>query len=189
MISDLRATEVSHILLSKFLREGQHVVDATAGNGYDTMFLAKKVGKRGQVYAFDIQAIAIERTKALLEEEKCADAVRLINDTHEKLTEHIKGSVQAIVYNLGYLPGGDKATITKADATLSSIKQALELLDPGGVISIVAYPGHGGGDCEAKKVENFMPELDSALWDVFSYQRLNAVKPAPYLLFLHKRIG
>lgn len=189
MISDLRATEVSHLLLSKFLREGQRAVDATAGNGYDTVFLAKKVGKRGQVYAFDIQTIAIERTQALIEKEKCADVVRLINDTHEKLTEYIKGSVQAIVYNLGYLPGGDKATITKADATLSSIKEALELLAPGGVISIVAYPGHDGGDCEAKRVENLLQELDSALWDVFSYQRFNAIKPAPYLLFLHKRTG
>jgi len=182
----LRATRMAHLLLNEFLNKGQTVIDATAGNGYDTLFLAQTVGKQGKVYAFDIQEQALQETKKLLEQRNCLEQVILIRDSHEKMDAYVEGSAAVIVYNLGYLPGGDKRITTTPKTTINSLKKGLELLAPGGIIQVTAYPGHPGGEEEARIVEEFLTALSCPPWHVLTYKRLNGTRSAPYLLLVHK---
>ena len=182
----LRATRMAHLVLDQFLSEGRTVIDATAGNGYDALFLARIVGKLGKVYAFDIQQQALEETKKLLEREGCLEQVRLILDSHEKMDIYVGEPVAAIIYNLGYQPGGDKRVVTTPRATISSLKKGLDILAPGGIIAVVAYRGHPGGGEEALQVEEFLMNLSCPPWHVFTYKRLNGTASAPYLLLVYK---
>lgn len=185
----LKATGIVHFLLEKFLGEGQRVIDATAGNGHDTLFLAQAVGTSGQVYAFDIQGQALLETKKLLEKHNCLEQVTLIHDGHEKLCKYVNEPINVIMYNLGYLPGGNKSVITTRDTTLFSLKQGIDILSSGGVISLIVYPGHAGGDEEADAVEEFLASLSSQTWQIMKWCRVNEIsQPAPYVLFIHKRI-
>lgn len=186
MNRNLRATGVAHLVLDGFIGEGQTAIDATAGNGYDTLYLARKVGKLGRVYAFDIQAQALAQTKMLLEEAGCLRQVRLIQDSHENMDTYVKEPAAAIVYNLGYLPGGNKTMVTTPDTTVNSLEKALELLAPGGLISIVAYPGHPGGAEELRRVEEILVNLTCPPWHVLKYTRLNSNSTAPCLLVCHR---
>lgn len=184
----LRNTELSHLILAQFLKEGQTVVDATAGNGHDTLFLADQIGSSGKVYAFDIQKQALENTRDLLSQHNFLDRVTLINDGHEKILEYLKEPVNCLVYNLGYLPGGDKSVITSSQTTLSSLKQALKILAQGGAVSVTLYPGHQGGDQEAALVENFLLHLPSREWHVFTWKKANSSGgAAPYLIIVNKQ--
>lgn len=130
-----------HTFLRAAITPGDVVVDATAGNGHDTLFLAKCVGSSGVVYAFDIQSAALEAT-ARITENVDAD-VRLRLAGHEHMAEHVDavhhGSIRAVVFNLGYLPSGDKAVTTTADTTTTAVQQAIDLLAPNGVLAIVCY--------------------------------------------------
>ena len=183
----LRTTIVAHMLLSELIREGDVVVDATAGNGHDTLFLAKLVGIRGKVYAFDIQEEALRNTRRILEENGCLAQVELIHDGHENLVRYVKEQVRCVMYNLGYLPGGDKSIITQGATTISSLKQATQLLSEEGVISLMVYSGHPGGLAEAEKVENFVKALISPPWHVLKWQKINGTQRGPYLIVLYKR--
>lgn len=188
MNKTLRNTEISHLILSQFLKEGQTAVDATAGNGYDTLFLAGQIGLTGKVYAFDIQEKALENTRKLLSGHNCLDRVTLIPDGHEKLTEYIKEPVHCLVYNLGYLPGGDKSIITSKATTLLSLKQGLEILTREGIAAITLYPGHPGGAEEAAEVEDYLLNLPSREWHIFIWKRVNSAgSTAPYLIIVNKK--
>ncbi len=183
----LRATELSHLLLENVLQEGHVALDATAGNGYDTLFLAQHVGPSGKVYAFDIQAQALEKAQELIARNNCSERVKFILDSHAKLQYYVKEEINCLVYNLGYLPGGNKNIITTENTSLASLRQGLELLTPGGVLSIIVYCGHPGGDQEAQAVEEFLQGLEAPPWNVLSWKRVNGSPVAPYLLFAQKQ--
>ncbi|MDD2400687.1 MAG: class I SAM-dependent methyltransferase [Clostridia bacterium] len=188
MIDVLRAIKISHFLLEQFLVSGQTVVDATAGNGNDTLFLSKIVGTSGLVYAFDLQENALKETSELLKKNNCLNQVKIIHDGHENMDKHVNNPVQAIVYNLGYLPGGNKNIITKKETTLFSIQKGINLLSLGGVISIIVYPGHPGGLEEAICVQSYLKSLSYKIWDVMKWNTENEVyNKSPYLFFLHKK--
>lgn len=159
----LRLTQAVHAFLRGELRPGDIALDATAGNGHDTAFLADLVGAQGSVLAFDVQERALARTaKRLLDAEK--SNVELIQANHARMGDivsaSVRGQVAAIVFNLGYLPRGDKALVTETSSTLTAIFSALSLLRPGGVLSVLAYPGHPGGEQEACAVERALDALD-----------------------------
>ncbi len=145
-----RVTEMVHELVSRRLRPGHAAVDATVGNGHDTLFLARCVGPGGRVEGFDIQPEAIaaarSRTAGLPQ-------VRLHCRGHEHMGEIAAGPVEAVLFNLGYLPSGDKRVITRSDTTLAALDAALGLLSPSGLLSVVVYPGHPGGGEESDAVE------------------------------------
>src|SRR5690554_5879880 len=126
----------SHYLVQKVLKPGDHAIDATAGNGNDTLFLAKTVMETGQVYAFDIQEQALEITENLLKANKIFTGVQLIKAGHENMESIISSKVKAVMFNLGYLPGGDHRVITQPKTTLAGIRQAFNLLERGGIITI-----------------------------------------------------
>lgn len=127
---------------------GDIVIDATAGNGYDTLFLAQRVGPHGQVYAFDIQPVALERTAVRLDAAGVTN-VRLIQGNHADMVslvaEEHYGRIATIMFNLGYLPRGDKSIITKTLSTRAALDAALRLLRIGGTLTVLAYPRHPGG--------------------------------------------
>lgn len=162
METPLNIVAEAHRQIAAVLREGDEVLDATCGNGHDTAFLARTVGPSGKVYAVDIQEQALTSTRALLDRERLLRRVTLIHGNHSSLNDILpqgSGPFRAIMYNLGFLPLSDKAVVTRADTTIRSLRQALGLLAPGGMISIAAYRGHDEGAEEAQAIVGWAEEL------------------------------
>lgn len=153
-----RATVLAHEVVAEAVQAGDIAVDATAGNGHDTVFLAGLVGDSGRVLAFDVQAAAIESSRARVEAAGLSDRVELFHESHARLAERVSGGVAAVMFNLGYLPGADHAVITETDETIRALDAAVSVLRPGGVVTIVCYPGHAGGDVEAAAVSDWARE-------------------------------
>jgi predicted methyltransferase len=177
-----RVTETAHDLVTRFVREGDHVVDATVGNGHDTRFLASLVGAAGRVDGFDIQSGAIEATARELHG---LPQVNLHCLGHEHLREVVPGPVAAVMFNLGYLPSGDKTLVTRPDTTLAALDAAWELLKaPGGILSVVVYPGHAGGSDESLLVEAWFSRLDPVYHRTLRHGPAvtSPQKPGPFLL-------
>lgn len=177
-----RATELAHDWIRSRVQPGDTVIDATAGNGHDTIFLARLVGEEGRVLAFDVQAEALKSTRARLEAENLGDRVLLFLTGHEEMEKHVNFA-SAVMFNLGYLPGSDKARITKPETTLTAIKSAQQLLTPGGVITIVAYAGHDGGQAEVEAVRAHCEGLDPAEFRAVRFDPLNAAENRRVTLF------
>ncbi len=162
----MRLVDRVHELLGESLGEGDLAVDATAGNGWDTAFLASAIGSSGRVHALDLQEEALASTRELLRERGLIERVELYHCGHEQMEEllpmEVHGKVGAFVFNLGYLPGGDKEVTTKADTTAAALRAALRLLRPGGLLAVIAYRGHPGGkdECEAARRELETEEVE-----------------------------
>lgn len=179
-------TKIAHKVMGEYVKEGMSVVDGTIGNGYDTVFLAKKVGQTGKVYGFDIQLQAITATERRLNEENIRERVELIHDGHEKIEQYIKGSIDAAMYNLGYLPKGDHKIITKPNTTLLSLQKCLKNLKSHGLISVAVYYGHDGGAEEKKALEKFFNELDHKFFTVMKMDFMNKENDPPILFIIEK---
>jgi predicted methyltransferase len=155
-----RLTELAHDVVRAVLGRGDVAIDATAGNGHDTRFLAELVGPIGRVFAFDIQPEALDRTQEAVRE---FDTVTLLLRDHAELwgaiPDYYRGHVGAVMFNLGYRPGGDKSLTTRAETTTRAVVGALDVLRPGGVLTVVAYTGHAGGAEEADAVARLLNEL------------------------------
>jgi len=175
------------MLVKEALREGDLVIDATAGNGHDTAFLAECVGAGGRVIAFDIQAEAINQARRHVTECGFMDRVEFHIESHTKIAAHVSpGTVAVVMFNLGYLPGGDHAIATERQETLIAIDQAAMVLKPGGLLSIVCYPGHAAGTGEAQAVEDKVTSLTHDGWRVAAYKMCGTLRPAPFLLLACK---
>ena len=142
------------------LSEGDTAVDFTMGNGYDTAFLSKTVGESGHVYSFDIQDQALASTEKNLKELGCPNNYTLIKASHHRVLEYVKGPIKAGMFNLGYLPGGDKSITTMRETTMPAIEAALSMLDRDAVLNIAVYPGHAEGDAEGKMITEYLSTLD-----------------------------
>jgi SAM-dependent methyltransferase len=155
---------LAHKIVQNHLRNGAIAIDATIGNGHDTLFLAQLVGPFGFVYGFDIQKKALEATQNHLQNINYLDNFRLILESHAKLLNHVdlehREQVSAIMFNLGYLPGSDKTVITHIGSTIAGLNSALQLLAPDGIITILAYPGHQNGDQEMQAVQDWCSGLN-----------------------------
>lgn len=171
-------------ILKECIQADSICVDCTMGNGHDTLFLAQQA-PCGQIYSFDIQPQALEHTKALLEQQKIGN-VQLILDSHSSLKQYVTGPADAVVFNLGYLPGGDKSITTHTETTLSAIRDALDLLSDSGILVVVLYPGHPEGARESERLQEYLKGLDSGRYDVVQYAFLNKNHP-PYLIAVQKR--
>ncbi len=142
----------------RHLGEGDVCADFTMGNGHDTEFLSKVVGEKGKVYAFDIQKSAVESTEKKLKAAGCPENYVLINDSHHKLKDYIKEPIKAGMFNLGYLPGGDKSITTMRETTLPAIRAAIEMMDKDAILNIAVYPGHREGELEGEEIEAMLSE-------------------------------
>lgn len=182
-----RPTALAQDLLRGEIREGDIVIDATAGNGHDTVFLAELVGETGRVLAFDIQENAIKETRRRLEESKLDARVALYWKSHTHMADHAhEESVSAIMFNLGYLPGADHELTTSESETLAALAISEKLLKSGGLLSIVCYPGHPAGAIEAEEVEIWLTGLTAKNWRIGKYAMLGTLRPAPFLLIGRK---
>ncbi|MEQ1824073.1 MAG: class I SAM-dependent methyltransferase [Fimbriimonadaceae bacterium] len=172
-----------HIIKSRVL-PGDLVVDATIGNGHDTLFLANLVGSEGKVIGFDIQASAIQTTR-----EKTIDfpQVELFHLGHEKVGSCLDGLPSAAMFNLGYLPGTDKQIVTNPQTTLAALDQLATPLLPKGVITIVLYTGHDGGAEEAAAVKAWGQGLDQSLYTVIEYGFVNQKNTPPSLIVIERK--
>ena len=174
--------EQAHDLIVDVLEQGDAAVDATLGNGHDTLFLARCVGRDGKVFGFDVQQAAVGNAGKRLDDagvDSCCYA--LFCESHADMALHITTKVKAVMFNLGYLPGGDKKIITQAHSTVAALSAAIESLSCGGILTVMCYPGHDGGADEADLVTNFVDELDEDDWRVTRYSRAEARASTPYL--------
>lgn len=183
----MQGVEFSHFLCEKHIAKGALVVDATAGNGYDTVFLAKLVGPEGRVYAFDIQQKAIDNTKSKLERNGISDRVVLIKDGHQNLLNYVRNNIDGVLFNLGYLPGGDKKVVTKKETTFKALRDSINILKKGGIIVLVIYTGHPGGQNEYNVVLDYSKNLDSRIFNVVHYNFINQKNPPAQVFGIIKR--
>jgi len=188
----LRVTDLAWDFLRPMLSPGDIVVDATAGTGQDTLFLCQCVGENGQVFAFDIQVAALQQTKDNLERSGYADRVSLIHQSHEFMVTALKAAavgeqaVKAIMFNLGYFPGGDQTITTRVETTMVALEGALSLLAPGGLITLCLYPGHPGGCAEAQAVITWCEALESP-FVAHHFQTLNRKSPPTFVMIQRTR--
>ena len=167
-MAELPLVEQAQRALAAVLRPGDIAIDATVGNGHDTLFLARQVGADGKVYGFDIQQQALDNAYTRLLAAGESAQVALYHAGHEAmavvLPATLTGRVRAVMFNLGYLPGGDKQRTTGGATTLAALYPAAALLAPGGVISVRAYTGHPGGREEAGQVKRWALSLPRDLF-------------------------
>ncbi len=142
-------------------------IDATMGNGIDTLFLAKKIGTNGKIYAFDIQNKSVQKSKKLFEKNRITNKVEILQKSHEKMRDSIPpywlGKVNVIMFNLGYLPGGDQSIVTKPESTIKALESSFQFLKKGGLLTIIAYRGHKGGEIESNEVSRWIKKNSGSL--------------------------
>lgn len=184
----VRPTVLAHEHVAAVLRPGDLAIDATAGNGHDTVFLAEQVGNSGTVLAFDVQAEAIAAARARVEAAGLTGRVEFFHGSHTTIAGHVApGSVAAVMFNLGYFPGGDHAVITRTGETLAALDSALVAIKPGGVLTVVCYPGHPGGEEESAAVAAWSEGLDAAECVSSITRRADTLRPSPFLVSVGKR--
>lgn len=181
-------TEWVHQIAGLSIREGDLCIDATAGKGKDTLFLCEQVGENGQVLAFDIQQEAIEATQSLLDSHGMGSRAKVILRGHENMAEYAaEGTVSVILFNLGYLPGGDHSKATCSATTLKAAKQGLSLLKSGGLMGICIYSGGDSGFEEKEAVLSWATSLPAGEYDVIQTPFCNKPNNPPLPLFIRKR--
>ena len=182
-----KTTELAMQITLSYVEQGDTVIDATCGTGQDTLALAEAVGERGRVYAFDIQKEAIGLTTELLKSNGCTN-VELFNDSFVYMGEHVPdGSASAVVFNLGYLPGGNHSITTKAEVTIEGLEVALKAIKTGGIVTVVLYDGHEEGRREKDCVLRWAEKLDPKTYHVVFADMLNQNNYPPEILWITKK--
>ncbi len=184
MPKPLPLTQHAHQIIRAHLTPDDYAIDATAGNGHDTVFLARHAA---HVFAFDIQKQAIKNTKKRLHDEGFSNKVTLYHRSHQYLAEAIPlqfhQRIKVITFNLGYLPGSDKQIITQAESTLKALGASLQLLAPNGLITLLIYPGHSGGDTEYLSIQHWLSQSSEQLHiNIIESARIRPGSPLLYVL-------
>lgn len=184
------AVQLSHLLIGAAVPAAKTIVDATAGNGGDTLFMAQRAAAGCCIYAFDVQQAALDTAKARLDAARQVDAgiaaVKFICDSHEQVDKYVHGRIDLAVFNLGYLPGGDHALTTRCAGTLAALQKMLKMLSTGGHISIAVYPGHPEGKREAEAVKEWARQLPKKFFTAGWYEMVNHGTNAPALCWIEK---
>eukprot|EP00210_Caulerpa_lentillifera_P007632 g7289.t1 len=202
-----KMTIQAQYLWKQFLRRGDSVIDATCGNGADSLYIARLLGPNGTLLSFDIQEQAIHSTKFLLGDQmdyqfhqrddicaigcsKQGPEIKIFKQSHERIGEYkeeVPGEVKLVTFNLGYLPGGDKEITTQTQSTLRAVKSALETIGQSGMVTIIAYIGHPEGIEEYQSLNEFLTKLDSSKWLVSEYRIKNRTNSPILLTILRAR--
>lgn len=182
----INALGMSREYAKKHVKPGDKVVDATAGHGRDTLLLSELVGESGFVYSFDVQDEALSSTGKLLKIKEKTSNVMLIKDSHENMKKHVEPGISCVMFNLGYLPGGDHSIHTKADSSIAAIDAASMLLKPEGLILIVIYHGGDTGFTERDSVIEHCSALDQKKFTVEMISFINQQGDPPILICIQK---
>ena len=198
MGSGYQVTEFAHKFIEEQVKHGDICIDATAGNGNDTEFLCRLVGTTGRVYAFDIQKEALEHTASRLRENGLEERATLLLCGHEYLNETIekewkkqeeqggKEEISCVLFNFGYLPGGDHTLGTKAKTSVCAIEQGLKLLKKGGMMSLCIYSGGDTGFEERDTILEYVRTLDSRKYLVICSSWYNRENHPPIPVQIYK---
>ena len=181
---DLLDLEKSFLL--PHITEGATAVDYTMGNGHDTAFLSKAVGENGKVYAFDIQESALLSTAENLKRENCPDNYTLICASHHRVKEFVQGPVKIGMFNLGYLPGGDKRITTLRETTLEAVKSAIELMGSDSALLIAVYPGHEEGEIEGELLTELFATYSRYKYCIGKFRFCNS-PTSPYFFIIETK--
>lgn len=181
---DKNALKLSHEYLKAHINEGDIAVDATMGRGRDTLLLSQLVGDKGTVYAFDIQEEALSSTRALLNENNCTNA-HLILDSHHNLLNYVQ-SAKCVVFNLGFLPGGDHSIYSHSATSIKAIEEALKIIPSDGFISICSYYGGDTGFEERDNLLQFLEQLDAKKYTVMLQSFHNRPNCPPLFIIIEK---
>ncbi len=181
-----RVLQYAQQLIKDAVEEGDTVVDATAGNGHDTLFLAQLVGDEGQVYAFDVQKSAVDATLHRLLDNGLEHRALVLHRGHQEVANYVHKPVAAAIFNLGYLPGSDHDIVTQPNTTIQAIEDLLKLLKIGGLIVLVIYHGHPGGKEERDAVIEYVSHLPQKYVHVLKYEFLNQQNDPPFVIALEK---
>lgn len=175
-----------HAILRQNLSKGGHALDATCGNGKDTMLLAELVGQDGHVWACDIQQAAVDRTLLRLTEAGFMQRATVLNISHDRVIDYISTPLNAVVFNLGWLPGSDKSVMTESETTVKALDSCLALLAIHGILAITCYPGHSGGDLETEHVLGWAAALPSNCFYSWKMFQQNVASNAPFCLIIQR---
>lgn len=176
-----------HEMIRSQVPRGGLYIDATMGNGNDTLMLCELAGKEGRVLAFDIQEKAINTTKELLQSKGYVERATLIKDGHENLDKYVQtSSVDAICFNFGYLPGGDHSIKTTPKTSLAAISKGLKVLKSGGMMSLCIYSGKDTGFEEKEHILSYLKELPSREFTVILNEYFNRGNHPPMPVFIFK---
>ena len=176
-------------IIENALQPGARAVDATLGNGHDALWLCNLVGERGHVYGFDVQREAVDRSAARLTENGVSDRATLICDGHQNMLAYIdEESADAVMFNLGWLPGADHIVTTQTETTLAAVKAALRALKTGGVMTVCVYPGHAEGAREREALLNWAKTIDEKQYDVMLKAYLNQTNHPPLMIAFKRNL-
>lgn len=183
----VKTTALAMSVTLSYIDNGDIVIDATCGAGQDTVTLANAAGEDGCVYAFDIQEEAVRRTEERLREQGISNA-HIIKQSFASMNEYVSdGSASAVVFNLGYLPGGDHGITTTADESLEGLACALRTLRTGGILTAVMYDGHDEGREEKQRVMEWAEALDPKQYHAAYVSMLNQQNHPPEILWVTKK--
>jgi methylase of polypeptide subunit release factors len=173
--------ETAHLLLSSLISKKDVVVDATMGNGHDTVYLA---GLAQHVYAFDIQEKALYETQKKVNEQELKN-VSLILDSHQYILNHVN-EFKGVIFNLGYLPNGNKEITTKSDVTLETLHLLIPHMKISDFIMLVIYIGHPQGFIESKAIEAYLKTLDNSTYKILRVDMPYQNNQPPYINLITK---
>ena len=181
------ALQIIHKILREHVQPGDICIDATAGRGKDTLFLAELVGETGHVTAFDIQEAAVESTRALLAEHGMTDRAEAVLDSHAHMAQYAQpGTVSAITFNFGWLPGGDHNVFTRPESSIAAIEAGLELLRDEGIMTLILYYGRETGFEERDALLAYLPNIDSDRYTVIEMPFVNRPNCPPIPIVILK---
>ncbi|MGN0628027.1 MAG: class I SAM-dependent methyltransferase [Oscillospiraceae bacterium] len=187
MFSEWSAIDIVHKMLKARIKPGDFCIDATAGNGHDTVFLCELVGSGGKVLAMDIQQSAVDSTRENLAEHGFSELAEVICMSHsemDRLAAH--ESADCVVFNFGWLPGGDHDIFTRAETSVPAIEKAIDILKPGGLLSLCLYYGRNNGYSERDAILEYLAGLDSRRYAVMKCDFLNRKNDPPFPIFVVK---
>lgn len=185
LMKQYQITQWCHHFIKEHVKEGDLCIDATAGNGNDTELLCQLVGESGKVWAFDIQEEAIKQTKQRLEKAGMSARANVLLDSHVNMGKYVdEDSISCIVFNFGYLPGGDHNLATQKDTSITAIHEGLRLLKKGGIMSLCIYSGGDSGFEERDAILEELKKLDSKKYLVIVSEYYNRPNhpPIPVLI-------
>ena len=181
-----RVLDYAKTLLRKSIDFGDVAIDATAGNGHDTLYLTELVGDTGHVFAFDVQQQALDATATRLKEHAVFERTTLILDGHEQVANYVDEPIGGAIFNLGYLPGADHTVTTHGNTTIQAIDNMLDMMKLGGIVVLVVYHGHEVGKEERNAVLNYVETLPQKQVHVLRYDFLNQKNDPPFIIALEK---
>lgn len=176
--------DLNRRILDGVLRRGDTVIDATCGNGHDSVYIAEKIGSAGALYCFDIQADAIKNTQEVLSKVAEKPKYFMLQESHEDLSLFVDSKVDCVFYNLGYLPNSNKLITTTPEISIKSIQSAFKLLKPNGIISIISYLVHDNQK-EYQQIKDFLLNLDQNEFSV-AETTFMLRKSSPVLFIIEK---